>query len=66
MTQLSGHDPWGLPRTLLIVTLLIKISTQNLQGIFLEDIKDDPVLQVSDQEPPIAQAYPMTILFLAG
>ena len=66
MTQLSGYDPWGLPRTPLIVTLLIKISTRNLQGIFLGDINDDPVLQVSDQEPQIAQAYPMTITFLAG
>ena len=66
MTQLSGYDPWGLPRTPLIVTFLIKISTQNLQGIFLGDIKDGPVLQVYDQEPPIAQAYPMTIPFLAG
>ena len=45
-------------------TLLMQILTQNYQGTFLgvnkviHDIKDDPVIQVSCQEPSMFSKYP--------
>ena len=51
-------------------TLLIEISTRIFQGIFLwsnnvvNDIKEDPVLQVSNQQPSMSSKYPPSWPFL--
>ena len=49
----------------LLDTLLIEISTQNFQGIFLgvkkniiHDVRNDPVIHVSGKEPSTSSKYP--------
>ena len=60
--SMTSKYPSSLPH--ILDTFLIERSTQNFQGIFLRvkkniihDVKDDPSLHVSDQEPSMSYKY---------